>query len=65
MENRKLIGLILLVVGIVSIFINLLVIYPYINCSYAPWLFWLIAIIGGVGGILIYFNVKIFQADEG
>ncbi|MHA2037743.1 MAG: hypothetical protein ACW972_10840 [Promethearchaeota archaeon] len=64
MENRKLIGLILLIIGALAIIINLAVIYPFINCTWAPWAFWLIALIGILGGLLIYFEVKIFYSED-
>lgn len=62
MENRKLTGLIMLIIGVIAIIINFAVIYPFINCVFAPWLFWLIAAIGIVVGLLIYFDVKIFYS---
>ncbi|MHA1932458.1 MAG: hypothetical protein ACW96X_07955 [Promethearchaeota archaeon] len=64
MEKRKLIGLILLVVSVVAIVLNLVVIYPLINCTFAPLTFWLIALVCIIGGLIIYFDVKIFHSEE-
>ncbi|MHA2181757.1 MAG: hypothetical protein ACXAAH_10070 [Promethearchaeota archaeon] len=64
MEKRKLIGLILLVVSAVVVILNLVVIYPLINCNFAPLTFWLIALVCIVGGLIIYFDVKIFHSEE-
>jgi hypothetical protein len=64
LENRKKYGLILLAVGLVFILLNLIVIYPYITCTFAPLTFWFIAIIGVVGGLLLYYDVKFFGSYE-
>ncbi|MFX0034910.1 MAG: hypothetical protein ACFE9I_04620 [Candidatus Hermodarchaeota archaeon] len=64
MESRKRNGLILIIIGVIFILINAFVVYPYINCSFAPLTFWLLALIGGVGGILLLFDVKLFYSDE-
>ena len=57
-------GIILFVVGLVFIIVNVLVIYPLINCSYAPLTFWLLAIVGVSGGILLFFDIKLFYSGE-
>ena len=57
-------GIILFVVGLVFIIVNVLVIYPLINCSYAPLTFWLLAIVGVSGGILLFFDINLFHSEE-
>ena len=57
-------GIILFVVGLVFILVNVLVIYPFINCSYAPLTFWLLAIVGVSGGILLFFDISLFHSEE-
>lgn len=57
-------GIVLFVVGLVFILLNVTVIYPFINCAYAPYVFWLLAIVGVVGGILLYFNINLFHSEE-
>jgi hypothetical protein len=64
MEKRKIIGLVLFIIAVVVAILNLVVIYPNINCTYAPLVFWLIALVCIVGGILIYFDIKIFHSEE-
>jgi len=64
MERKKMYGLILLVVGLVFILLNLIVVYPFINCFFAPLTFWLLAIVGFTGGILLFFDIKIFYSGE-
>ncbi|MFW9865674.1 MAG: hypothetical protein ACFFEN_06195 [Candidatus Thorarchaeota archaeon] len=64
MENRKIIGLVLIIVAVVPVILNFVVIYPYINCNFAPLVFWFIAFVCVVGGIIIYFNIKIFHSEE-
>jgi hypothetical protein len=64
MEMRKLIGLILLVVGVLVVVLNLVVIYPFINCTFAPLTFWLIALVCIVVGLILYFDVQIFHSEE-
>ena len=44
--------------------VNLLVVYPFINCSYAPLTFWLLAIVGVSGGILLFFDINLFHSEE-
>ncbi len=63
-SKKKGFGLILLLAGLVFILVNILVVYPYINCEFAPLTFWLLAIIGAVGGLLLYFDVNIFHEEE-
>jgi len=57
-------GIILFVVGLVSILVNVIVVYPSISCFFAPLTFWLIAIVGFAGGILLFFDIKIFYSGE-
>ena len=57
-------GIILFVVGLVFILVNVIVVYPFINCSYAPLTFWLLAIVGISGGILLFFNIRLFSSEE-
>ena len=57
-------GIILFVVGLVFIIVNVLVVYPFISCSYAPLTFWLLAIVGVSGGILLFFDIKLFHPEE-
>lgn len=57
-------GVILFVVGLVFILVNLIVVYPFINCSYAPLTFWLLAIVGVTGGILLFFDINLFHSEE-
>lgn len=57
-------GISLFVVGLVFIIVNVLVVYPFINCSYAPLTFWLLAIVGVSGGILLFFDIKLFYSGE-
>ncbi|MFX0075624.1 MAG: hypothetical protein ACFE96_09290 [Candidatus Hermodarchaeota archaeon] len=64
MERKKLFGIILLVVGLVFIFLNVIVVYPYISCFYAPYAFWLLAILGVAGGILLFFDINLFHSEE-
>ena len=58
------IGIILFVVGLVFILVNVIVVYPFINCSYAPLTFWLLAIVGVLGGILLFFDIRLFSSEE-
>jgi len=64
LEVKKIIGLLLLIVGLVSVFINILVIYPYISCGFAPWTFWLIAAIAIIAGIILFFNINLSFTEE-
>ncbi|MBY9020598.1 MAG: hypothetical protein KGD67_06050 [Candidatus Lokiarchaeota archaeon] len=64
MERKKMFGIILFVVGLVFILVNVIVVYPFINCSYAPLTFWLLAIVGISGGILLFFNIRLFSSEE-
>lgn len=57
-------GLIFFIIAVVIAIINLVVIYPSINCSYAPLVFWLIALISVVIGVIFYFNIKIMHSEE-
>ena len=57
-------GIILFVVGLVFIVVNVIVVYPFINCSYAPLTFWLLAIVGVSGGILLFFDINLFHSEE-
>ena len=57
-------GIILFVVGLVFIIVNVLVVYPFISCSYAPLTFWLLAIVGVSGGILLFFDINLFLSEE-
>jgi hypothetical protein len=57
-------GIILFVVGLVFILVNVIVVYPFINCSYAPLTFWLLAIVGVSGGILLFFDINLFHSRE-
>jgi len=64
LEKRKIYSLIAIIIGIMVAILNIVVIYPHINCAYAPFVFWLIALLGIVGGLIIYFDVKIFHSEE-
>ena len=57
-------GIILFIVGLVFVLVNVIVVYPFINCSYAPLTFWLLALVGVVGGILLYFDISLFFSEE-
>jgi hypothetical protein len=57
-------GIILFVVGLVFILVNVIVVYPFINCSYAPLTFWLLALLGVAGGILLFFDINLFHSEE-
>ena len=57
-------GIILLVVGLVSILVNVIVVYPFINCFFAPLTFWLLALVGVTGGILLYYDINLFLSEE-
>ena len=57
-------GLILLIVGLVFILLNFIVVYPFISCFYAPYAFWLLAIVGVAAGILLFFDIKLFHSEE-
>jgi len=57
-------GIILFVVGLVFILVNVIVVYPIINCSYAPLTFWLLAIVSVSGGILLFFDINLFRPRE-
>ncbi len=57
-------GIILFVVGLVFILLNVIVVYPFISCFYAPYAFWLLAIVGVSGGILLFFDIKLFYSEE-
>jgi len=59
-----LLGIILFIVGLVFVLVNVIVVYPFINCSYAPLTFWLLALVGVVGGILLYFDISLFFSEE-
>jgi len=64
MEKKKILGLIFFIISVVVIIINLVAIYPSITCVFAPWVFWLIALISIVGGIIFYFDIKIMHSEE-
>jgi hypothetical protein len=64
MQRKKLYGIILFVVGLVFILLNFIVVYPFISCFYAPYVFWLLAILGVAGGILLFFDINIFHSEE-
>ncbi|MBY8981036.1 MAG: hypothetical protein KGD72_11645 [Candidatus Lokiarchaeota archaeon] len=64
MEVKKILGLLLLIVGLVSILINILVIYPSISCGFAPWTFWLIALIAIIAGVILFFNLNLSFTEE-
>ncbi|MHA1486204.1 MAG: hypothetical protein ACTSSC_03415 [Promethearchaeota archaeon] len=64
MERKKIIGLVLFIVALVSILINLLVVFPFISCFFAPLTFWLIAIIAIIAGIVLYFNISLTFTEE-
>ncbi len=64
MKRGKIYGLILFIVGFVFILLNLLVVYPYISCFFAPLTFWLLVGIGVVGGILMFFNINLSYTGE-
>jgi hypothetical protein len=64
LERKKIIGLVLFIVALVSILINLLVVYPSISCFFAPLTFWLIAIIAIIAGIILYFNISLTFTEE-
>jgi hypothetical protein len=58
------IGLIFFIIALVIVIINFVVIYPLNFCSFAPLVFWLIAVLGIVGGVIFYFNIKIMHSEE-
>jgi hypothetical protein len=64
LERKKIFGIILFVVGLVLILVNVIVVYPFISCSYAALTFWLLAIVCVAGGILLFFDIKIFHSEE-
>jgi len=64
LEKKKTIGIVLFVAALVFVLINLLAIYPYISCGFAPMTFWLLAVSCVVVGLLLYFDVQIFHAEE-
>jgi len=64
LERKKIFGIILLVVGLVFILLNVIVVYPSISCFYAPYAFWLLAIVGVAGGILLFFDINLFHSEE-
>ncbi|MBY9010499.1 MAG: hypothetical protein KGD74_11595 [Candidatus Lokiarchaeota archaeon] len=64
MEKKKMIGLIFFIIALVIVIINLVVIYPLNFCSFAPLVFWLIALLSIVGGVIFYFNIKIMHSEE-
>ena len=64
MEKKKMLGLIFFIISVVMVVINLAVIYPLNFCVYAPWVFWLIAIVAVVVGIIFYFDIKIMHSEE-
>ncbi|MBY8979248.1 MAG: hypothetical protein KGD72_02550 [Candidatus Lokiarchaeota archaeon] len=64
MERKKMYGIILFVVGLVFILLNVIVVYPFISCFYAPYAFWLLAIVGVTGGILLFFDINLFHSEE-
>lgn len=64
MKRGKIYGLILFIVGFVFILMNLLVVYPNISCFFAPLTFWLLAGIGVVVGILLFFNINLSYTGE-
>jgi hypothetical protein len=64
MEKKKILGLIFFIIAVVLVILNFVVIYPSINCTYAPLVFWLIALLGVVGGVIFYFNIKIMHSKE-
>ena len=57
-------AIILFIVGLVFILVNVIVVYPFIICPYAPLTFWLLAIVGVTGGILLFFDINLFHAEE-
>ena len=57
-------GIILFVLGLIFILVNVIVVYPSINCFFAPLTFWFLAILGFTGGILLFFDIKIFYSGE-
>ena len=63
-EKNKMLGLIFFIISVVVIIINLVAIYPFIKCTFAPLVFWLIALLGIVGALIFYFDVKIFHSEE-
>ena len=64
MDKKKMLGLIFFVIAAVAIIINLVLIYPLNFCAFAPLVFWLIALLGVAGGLLLYFDIKIFHSEE-
>lgn len=62
--DKKKIGMILFIVGAILLIINLVVIYPFINCSYAPLVFWLLVLVVVIIGLVLYFDVQIFHNEE-
>lgn len=61
MEIRKIGGIVLFVVGLIFAILNLVVIYPSINCTFAPYVFWLVVVICIIVGSILYFNLKVFH----
>lgn len=64
MEQKKMLGLIFFIISVVMVVINLAVIYPLNFCVFAPWVFWLIAIVAVVVGIILYFDIQIMHSEE-
>jgi len=64
LENRKIVGIVLFVVALLFVILNLLVIYPFINCELAPLTFWLLAGVCIIVGLILYFDVQVFHFEE-
>ena len=64
METKKILGLISFIISVVMVVINLAVIYPLNFCVFAPWVFWLIALVAVVVGIIFYFDIQIMHSEE-
>ena len=68
MKDKKISNILLnidyLITGLIFIVLNVIWVYPLISCFYAPYAFWLLAIIGVAGGILLFFDVRLFRPED-
>ncbi|MFX0057558.1 MAG: hypothetical protein ACFE85_11300 [Candidatus Hodarchaeota archaeon] len=62
--DRKKIAIVFFIIGVVFVLLNFFVIYPFINCIFAPLVFWLVAAVGIVGGFLKYYDIKLFHSYD-
>jgi undecaprenyl pyrophosphate phosphatase UppP len=59
LERRKIGGIICIIVAVIVLVINLAVIYPFINCAFAPYVFWLIFLLLIIGGVVLMYYEQI------